>query len=105
MKAIARHFALAGALTVYIVGRNKLSLVEACVHIKDAGPTCEVVYRELDVLDEAAVGKFFAEMGRVPDVLVNNAGVCANQDSIVGCSVENWWRDWVRGSCEHAESP
>ncbi|MCJ1246255.1 hypothetical protein MMC30_003461 [Trapelia coarctata] len=99
-KAIASHFALAGADIIIICGRRPSLLEEATSQIQGLAPSCMVVAYTVDVTDETSVQGFFKELPCVPHVLVNNVGAAQSQKSIVESDVGDWWSDYelnVRG--------
>jgi NADPH:quinone reductase-like Zn-dependent oxidoreductase len=69
-KAIALGAAQQGASTVHIIGRDKQKLARAKAEITQAaGPGTTIFTSSVDVTDEAAVRKFFAD---IPDESVDH---------------------------------
>jgi len=89
------QFALAGANTVIISGRNTAPLEKAKSLIQAAAPSCTVLPISGDAIDEVSVQQLFDSLPRTPDVLINNAGVSLSQKSIVDSDASLWWSDWV----------
>lgn len=92
------QFALAGASTVIISGRNVAPLEDTKSAVEAAAPACQVVPIAADVIDKTSVQQLFDRLPRTPDVLVNNAGVSLCQASIVDSDIDLWWSDWVSAS-------
>lgn len=100
LKAIALHFAHAGASSVTISGRNMASLMSAAEEIRTAAPSCEVRHIPADVTVQESVYKLFEQMPGIPDILINNAGVASSQTPLADSSIDAWWSDFavsVRG--------
>lgn len=93
------QFALAGASTIIITGRNITPLEETKTIVQAATPSCTILPISADAIDETSVQKLFDRLPGTPDVLINNAGVSMSRTSIVDSSIDLWWSDWVRLIC------
>lgn len=89
------QFALAGANTVIISGRNAAPLEETKSAVQTVAPTCTILPILADVTDKASVQQIFDRLPQTPDVLINNAGVSMAPSSIVDSDIDLWWSDWV----------
>lgn len=95
LQAMATHFALAGARTVIISGRNPSTLHQARLSIKQRAPNCEVVTHEADVTDSTSVMQLFDNLPRVPDIVINNAGSQQSKQRLCETEPVEWWLDFV----------
>ena len=94
-KAIARHFALAGASKVIITGRSGSALEGARASIREASPGTEVDIASADMTDADAVQRLYERFSTPPDVVVNNVGAAACQAKLVDGDPATWWGDYV----------
>src|SRR5690606_24404726 len=87
---LGRHFAsvLAGkGASVVLAARRREALEEARAGIADAGG--DAVAISLDVTDPASIAAAFSEMGRAPDIVINNAGIAGDKPALE-LDVETW---------------
>ena len=94
-KAIARHFALAGASRVIITGRSGSALEAAKISIQEASPATDVATVSADMTDADAVQRLYEGFSTPPDVVVNNVGAAACQAKLVDGDPATWWGDYV----------
>ena len=95
VQAIARQFALAGAVKVIITGRDQEALNSAKADIEKEAPGCTVIGVAADVAKEEDAAIVFAALaGAVADVLVNNVGVNSSAVLIADSDPIAWWKDW-----------
>ncbi|MCJ1244585.1 hypothetical protein MMC30_001783 [Trapelia coarctata] len=96
-KAIARHYALAGASTLILAGRRSGPLEAVKAGILEHSPDCQILCVPTDVTDKASVAKLFEEAGQGGniDILINNAGVVSSLDPIGLGNQEMWWEVYV----------
>lgn len=97
-KSIAKTFAQASASTVILTGRTLETLEDVKAEIIKSSPNCNVLALTVDVSIEQSVDELFSSVeakGLRADVLVNNAGVHLDRNSIPKSTPENWWKTWV----------
>jgi 3-hydroxy acid dehydrogenase / malonic semialdehyde reductase len=93
-EACARRFAAEGAALLILWARREDRLEGAAAAIREQHG-CEVVTQQVDVRDRGAVNDAAAALaahGRVPDVLLNNAGLASGMDRFHEGDPEDWDR-------------
>lgn len=91
-KAIATKFAASGAKKVIVTARTISQLKEVKAEIESVNKSTVIIAKPLDVTDEGAVKRLFAdsEVGII-DVLVNNAGRIERHVSLAESETSDWW--------------
>ena len=85
---------MAGAKTVIICGRRMDPLLVTKSAVQKDCPRCEVQPLSVDVTEEESVQNLFKQVIKLPDVLINNAGV-ASPATVVDSDTALWWKDLV----------
>lgn len=95
-KAIALAFAKAHATGIALIGRTQSSLDETVAEIKQIDSATDVVVCTADIVvpDQVqhAVNWVIERFGKVPDVLVNNAGGLSGVGSLTDVDLDDFWR-------------
>lgn len=95
---IARSLARSGIDYLALMGRRPGPLASVQAELAKLAPECKVFTYIVDIVDESAVEKGFADfvndMGgkRQIDVLIANAGYMADLGSIDSVDVGDWWK-------------
>ena len=96
-KAIALAFARAQADILILTSRRQSVLDAVKKEIEGTASTTKVLVIPADITDEKTVETLFSKIkaeGVTVNVLVNNAAGHYNRASIIGSSVEDWWKGW-----------
>ncbi len=88
---IAKAYAAAGASHIVLIGRTQTTLSKSKETIEKEFSSVTVTTHIADVADEAAIGKAAEKVGKW-DVLILNAGLLAEPDSIEKSEPVDWWR-------------
>jgi NAD(P)-dependent dehydrogenase (short-subunit alcohol dehydrogenase family) len=88
---IANSISEAGATKIGLIGRDKGRIEEAKTKLAAKYPAATFTAYATDIGDEDAVNAVFKDYG-VPDVLINNAGVFADNGPFVNNNLKQWWK-------------
>lgn len=91
---ITKELAVAGALRIAIVGRNKERILAARDQFAQAYPSTTFTAFAADITDESAIKNVFQSLGFVPDILVNNAGYFADTKRFIDEDIKQWWSNF-----------
>jgi short-subunit dehydrogenase len=95
--SIAHSLARSGLDYLALMGRRPGPLASVQSSLAEIAPGCKVFTYTVDIADEQAVKKGFADfvadmVGQRPvDVLIANAGYMADLGSLDSVDVDNWW--------------
>ncbi|KAG9239277.1 hypothetical protein BJ875DRAFT_491751 [Amylocarpus encephaloides] len=87
---IALYFAIAGATSVTLAGRDIVSLEETKARIQTEYPKVHLLCVATDITDSKAVSKLFEKAGKV-DILINNAGSTGTVAPLADTDIVKWW--------------
>lgn len=96
-RGFAPAFARANAKGIILVGRNQAKLDETAAIVKKTNPKVEVVTSSTEINNETAVAKLYElvkqKFGHA-DILINNAGLWAEQAPLLSSTPDKWWADF-----------
>ncbi|KAH6607130.1 hypothetical protein Trco_003443 [Trichoderma cornu-damae] len=102
--AIALAFAQSGASNIALLGRTEATLLKSKQAVNATYPETTVEAITADIADEASVraalDRFASRAGKKLDVLVANAGVSPDLDTLLNSDASSWWSGFetnVRG--------
>ena len=95
--ATARHFALAGASAIAIIGRRPEPLIETCSALHAEFPNTRVFYASADVTKKNEVEKAFYDFAgeNKVDILISNAAVLGAMGPIKDVDPDEWFNAFV----------
>ena len=92
---MTKHFALAGASSIWITGRALDALVETQKEIEELVPGVKIHSLTADLTVPDSVTKLFEGIGAdVPDILLNNAGISQAATLLGDSDPKLWWGDF-----------
>jgi NADP-dependent 3-hydroxy acid dehydrogenase YdfG len=89
------YFAIAGATSIFLAGRDIVSLEETKARIQAEYPKVYILSVATDITDPKAVSNLFEKSGKV-DILVNNAGSTGIIAPMADADIVKWWTAFVR---------
>lgn len=92
-QSMTKALALAGAVSIAILGRRSSKLEETREAVEKASNGVKVTTHVVDIVDTDAVKHAAAEIGGW-DVLVSCAGYLPEMVPVVDAEVEEWWKGW-----------
>ncbi|KAH7327374.1 putative oxidoreductase ucpA [Rhexocercosporidium sp. MPI-PUGE-AT-0058] len=96
-EAFAASFAKAGAKAIVLVARNAQGLEATSQDIKTINPDISVLVRSVDIRDQGAVRKLYADIKSTfgtADVLINNAGCGKSALPMKEIDAADFWYDF-----------
>ena len=92
---MTKHFALAGASSIWITGRALDALEETQREVQELVPSVNIYTATADLTVPDSVAKLFDAIGSdVPEILLNNAGVSQAATLLGDSDPKRWWGDY-----------